>query len=113
MTTIDAQQIRDLGQGETIIFSACFRGAINGATITAVHSVTQVSGPGTLTIGSSTVNTVAAVTIDGISQPIGTVVQVAIGADGSSTVGDYRVDVVADTSASERISLRCWLRVTA
>ena len=113
MSTIDAREVRDLGQGETLIFSACFARAINGATISSVVSVTQKEGPGTLTIGSATINSVAPVVVDGISQPAGTVVQVEIAAGASLAAGLYRVDVVVVTSAGETVALRCWLRVTA
>lgn len=122
MSTIDAQEIRDLGQGETIVFSCCFAGALNGATIATVESITQYSGPGTLAIGASTINDSSAVSVDGISQRQGTVVQVDIEAQtptGSNDIskaiaGDYRVDVVINSSANpERIKMRCWIRVTA
>lgn len=122
MSTIDAQEIRDLGQGETIVFSCCFAGALNGATIATVESIAQYSGPGTLAIGTSTINTSSAVVVDGISQRQGTVVQIDIEAQAPATAsdtskaiaGDYRVDVLVNSSASpERIKMRCWIRVTA
>lgn len=122
MSTIDTQEIRDLGQGETIVFSCCFGGALNGATIATVESITQHSGPGTLAIGTSTINDSSAVSVDGISQRQGTVAQVDITAQTPSGAGDtakaiagvYRVDVLINSSASpERIKMRCWIRVTA
>ena len=114
MSTIDAQEIRDLGQGETLIFSGCFKPAINGATISSVSSVVQASGPGTLTIGSATINSGSTVTVDGIVQPLGTVVQVDVSAPANTaTAGNYRLDFFVVTSAGETVTLRAWIRVTA
>lgn len=120
MSKADSQEIREIAQGATITWSAVFDELLDGQTIASVNSVEQYSGPGTLTIGTSAVNSGSAVTVGGVAHPVNTVIQFEIEAQVPSSsmdtakalVGTYRVDVWYTTSGGDVDVLRCWLKVT-
>ena len=121
MSALNAQEIREISQGSTITWSAVFDELLDGQTIASCTLVEQVSGPGTLTIGTGTVNSSQAITVGGVSHPVNTVIQFSVEAQTPSSNSDttkalagvYRIDVWYTTSGGDVDVLRCWLKVSA
>lgn len=116
---IDSETIIDLAKGGSELLTANFGPRLNtGETLTSVSSVTQTVQPtaasgetSTLTVGSGAINSGGAVTVDGQSRAVSTVVQFRVTVPSNAAAGAYKVTVLAGTSASNVKPLNVQIRV--
>ena len=116
---IDAETIVDLAAGASELVTANFGPRLNtGETLSSVTSITQTEQPtagsgesSTLTLGSGTINTGGAVTVDGQSRAVSTVVQFRVTAPSNATAGTYKVKVLVATSDGNTKVLNVLVRV--
>lgn len=116
---IDSETIIDLAKGGSELLTANFGPRLNtGETLTSVSSVTQTVQPtagsgetSTLTVGSGAINTSGAVTVDGQSRAVSTVIQFRVTVPSNAVAGAYKVTVLAGTSASNTKALNVQIRV--
>jgi len=116
---IDSETIIDLPKGGSELVTANFGPRLNtGETLSSVSSVTQTVQPtagtgetSTLTLGSGAINTGGAVTVDGQSRAVSTVVQFRVTVPSNSVAGAYKITVLAGTSASNIKAINAQIRV--
>jgi hypothetical protein len=101
-TPIQSTTVVHLAPGEVELASAFFGPLLYGDTITSVADIVQKSGTTTLTYGTPAINTGGAVTVDGNSRAVRTVVQFTITVPSNATPGDY-VATCTITTASWRV----------
>ena len=112
ITDCESTKVRQIGRGESIRYTANFGPSLRDAdTLTSVSSVSQTSGSATLTVGAGSINTGGAVTVDGQSRPINSVVQFRVTVPGDANLGLCVVAVVAVTTGGDTLKLRCRLDV--
>jgi len=111
MSVLDSQEIRVMGAGEKITYSAWFGPLLDGATLSSVTSITQTSGASTLTLGSGAINTGGAVTVGGVSRPVSTLVQFDVTAPSDASAGLYVVPVTCTLNSGNIRTLRCRIRI--
>lgn len=113
-TDVQSTKVRQIGRGESIRYTANFGPTLRDAdTLVSVSSVAQVSGSATLTVGSGTINTGGAVTVDGQSRPINTVCQFRVTVPADANLGQCVVAVICATQGGDVLRLNCRLEVVA
>jgi hypothetical protein len=116
MTILDIESTkeRQIGAGESIRYTAYFGPTLrDNDTIASVSSVAQTSGSGSLTVGAGVVNSGGAVSVDGRSLPINTVVQFRVTVPSGVVSGSYVVTVVVVTTGGDTLLMKCRLKVVS
>lgn len=114
-TIVDSQEVRQIARGESFLYSAWFGNVLRDSdTLASVTSVTQTDEPeqgtdesNSMTIGSGAINTSGAVTVDGVSRAVNTVIQFRVTAKSNQTLGAYVVTVQGQTAGSDAPLIRC------
>jgi hypothetical protein len=110
----ESTKVRQIGQGESIRFTANFGPTLrDNDTLATVVSVSQSSGPASLTIGTGAINTGGAVSVDGQSKAINTVIQYRVTVPLDATLGLCVITVLATTAGGDTLKLRCRLEVVS
>ena len=110
----ESTKVRQIGRGESIRYTAKFGPTLrDNDTLSSVSSVLQVSGSASLTVGAGAINTAGAVSVDGQSRPINTVIQFRVTVPSDAALGVNVVEVIGVTVGGDTIKLRCRLEVVS
>ena len=110
----ESTKVRQIGRGESIRYTANFGPTLrDNDTLASVSSVLQVSGSASLTVGAGAINTAGAVSVDGQSRPINTVIQFRVTVPSDASLGVNVVEVIGVTVGGDTIKLRCRLEVVS